>query len=163
MAGFGVVIVLGAIIASMGIAIYAFTEYQTNVIETVVGEKVTVGPVEYVITFEGTHQGDKEKQPENIFVKIGISAENISDEKTLLSGGQFYFVDENERKHEAVYGEFSAKDLLLEGLDPGKPIERTTQFDVPFDEEKQYKIIVRPQKDQSSPDVAMICITNCQS
>ncbi|WP_316505239.1 DUF4352 domain-containing protein [Nitrosopumilus sp.] len=161
MARIGIVIVLAAVIGSMGAAIYTFTEYQTNVIETVAGEKVKVGPVEYIITFEGTHKGDKEDQPENIFVKIGITAENISNEKTLLSGKQFYFVDEIQQKHEAVYGEFSAKDLLLEGLEPGEPIERTVQFDVPFDEEKQYKIIVRPEKDQSSQDVAMICITNC--
>ena len=161
MARIGMVIVLGAIIASMIIAIYAFTQYQSNVIETVAGEKVTVGPIEYIVTFDGTHEGSKDTKPENTFVKIRINAENISSEKTVMSGGQFYFVDENQRKHEAVYGEFSEKDLLLEGLDPGKPVERTTQFDVAFDEEKQYKIIIRPQKEQSSPDVAIVCITNC--
>ena len=83
------------------------------------------------------------------------------DEKTLFSGGQLYIVDEKEQKHEAVYGEFSSKDLLLEWIEPGKTIERTTQFDIPFDEEKQYKIIIRPQKDQSTPDTALICLTNC--
>ena len=36
----------------------------------------------------------KEVVPENVFVKIGISAKNISNEKTLLTGGQFYIVDE---------------------------------------------------------------------
>ena len=46
------------------------------------------------LTFEGTHEGSKEVVPENTFVKIGITAKNISNEKTLLTGGQFYIVDE---------------------------------------------------------------------
>jgi len=161
MGGIGVVIVIGAIIASMGVAMFMYTQYQTNYIESSVGNTVTVGPVEYVITFEGTHQGDKETTPENTFVMIGITAKNISDEKTALSGGQFYLIDEKDQKHKAVYGEFSPKDLLIVGLDPDKPIELTTQFDIKFDEEKQYKIVIRPQKDQSTVDTASICLTNC--
>jgi len=161
MTGLGVVIVIGGIVASMGLAMFMYTQYSTNFIESTVGEKITVGPVEYVITFEGTHEGSKETVPENTFVMIGITAKNISNEKTIISGGQFYIVDEKEQKHEAVYGEFSSKDLFLETLDPNKPIERTTQFDIPFDQEKKYKIIIRPQKDQSTVDTAVVCITNC--
>ena len=161
MARIGIVIVIGAIIASMGVAMFMYTQYTTNFIESTVGEKITVGPVEYVVTFEGTHEGSKEVIPENTFVMIGITAKNISDEETMISGGQFYIVDEKEQKHEAVFGEFSSKDLWLEKLEPNKPIERTTQFDIPFDEEKQYKIIIRPQKEQSTVDTAVICITNC--
>jgi len=161
MANIGVVIVIGAIIASMVVANFMYTQYTTNFIESTVGEKITVGPVEYVITFEGTHEGSKEVVAENTFVMIGITAKNIGNEKTLFSGGQLYIVDEKEQKHEAVYGEFSSKDLLVEWLKPGESIERTTQFDIPFDEDKQYKIIIRPQKEQSTVDTALICITNC--
>ena len=161
MGGIGVVIVIGAIIGSMGFAMIMYTQYTTNFIESMIGETVTVGPVEYIVTFEGTHEGSKEVMPENTFVMIGITAKNTSDEKTIISGGQFYIVDEKEQKHKAVYGEFSSKDLFLETLEPNKPIERTTQFDIPFDEEKQYKIIIRPQKDQSTVDTAVVCITNC--
>ena len=157
----GMVIVIGAIVATMAAGMYMYTQYQTNYIETVAGKTVTVGPVEYVISFEGTHEGDKKTVPENTFVMIGISAKNISNEDTVISGGQFYFVDEKQQKHEAVFGEFSAKDLWLEKLEPNKPIQRTTQFDIPFDEEKQYKIIIRPQKDQSTVDTAVVCLTNC--
>ena len=88
-------------------------------------------------------------------------AKNISDEKTALSGGQFYLIDEKDQKHKAVFGEFTAKDLLIVGLDPGNPIEVTTQFDIPFDEDENYKIVIRPQKDQSTVDTASICLTNC--
>jgi len=161
MVNLGIVIVFGAIIASMAAGIYTYTQYQTNYITSVAGETVTVGPVEYTITFEGTHEGNKENVPENTFVMIGITAKNINSEKTIISGGQFYIVDDKEQKHEAFFGEFSAKDLFLEALEPNKPIQRTTQFDIPFDEEKTYKIIIRPQKDQSTTDTAVVCLTNC--
>ena len=157
----GAIVIITVIIATMAAGMYTYTLYQTNYIAAVAGETVTVGPVEYVITFEGTHDGNEEIRPENTFVKIGITAKNISDEKTLLTGGQFYIVDEKEQKHKAVYGEFSSKDLFIEWLEPNKPIEITTQFDIPFDEEKQYKIIIRPQKEQSTVDTAVVCITNC--
>jgi hypothetical protein len=157
----GLVIVIGAIIGSMVLANYTYMQYQTNFIEVNEGETVTVGPVEYVITFEGTHEGSKEVRPENTFVKIGITAKNISDEKTLLSGGQFYLIDEKDQKHKAVFGEFSSTDLVQRGLDPNKPIAVTTQFDVPFDEDVNYKIIIRPTKEQATVDTASICLTNC--
>ena len=163
MAGFVVVMIIVGIFASMGAGMYMYSQYQTNYITAVEGDIITVGPVEYVITFEGTHNGSKEIRPENTFVMIGITAKNITNEKTLLTGGQFYIVDERDQKHEAIYGEgeFSSKDLFIEWLEPNKPIEITTQFDIPFDEESLYKIIVRPQKEQSTTDTAVVCITNC--
>jgi hypothetical protein len=154
--------VIGAIIVSISAAMFMYTQYQTNYIESSVGNVVTVGPVEYIVTFEGTHQGDKETVPENTFVMIGITAKNVSEENTALSGGQFYLIDEKDQKHKAVFGEFSPKDLWIVGLDPGKPMEITTQFDIEFDEEIQYKIVIRPQKDQSTVDTASICLTNCE-
>ena len=157
----GLVIVIGAIIGSMVLANYMYMQYQTNFIEVSEGETVLVGPVEYIVTFEGTHDGDKETEPENTFVKIGIIAKNISDENTVVSGGQFFLIDEKDQKHKAVFGEFSSKDLWLVGLEPNKPIEVTTQFDIPFDEDENYKIVIRPQKDQSTVDTASICLTNC--
>ena len=157
----GLVIVIGAIIGSMVLANYMYMQYQTNFIEVSEGETVIVGPVEYIITFEGTHDGDKETEPENTFVKIGIIAKNISDENTVVSGGQFFLIDEKDQKHKAVFGEFSSKDLWLVGLEPNKPIEVTTQFDIPFDEDENYKIVIRPQKDQATVDTASICLTNC--
>jgi hypothetical protein len=161
LAGIGLVIVIGAIIISMAAAMYMYTQYQTNFIQSVAGEPVTVGPVEYIITFDGTHQGNKETVPENTFVKIRIVAKNISQEDTRMSGGQFYLIDEKDQKHEAVYGGFSEEDLFNNNLEPGKPTSWTTQFDVPYDEQKQYDIVIRPSKQQSTVDTAMICLTNC--
>ncbi|RNJ80355.1 MAG: DUF4352 domain-containing protein [Nitrosopumilus sp. B06] len=157
----GIMIFVGAIIASMGAALYTYTLYQTNYITATAGEAVTVGPVEYVVFFDGIHDGSKAVTPENTFVTIRIAAENLGDERTRLSGGQFYIVDEKGQKHKAVYGEFSSSDLLLEWLEPSQPVEKTTQFDIPFDENAKYQIIIRPQKEQSTTDTASICITNC--
>ena len=53
----GMVIIIGAVIASMAAGMYMYTQYQTNYIEAAEGETVRIGPVEYVITFEGTHKG----------------------------------------------------------------------------------------------------------
>ena len=111
-------IVIAAIIISMAAAMYMYTQYQTNFIQVTAGEPVTVGPVEYIITFDGTHNGNEETIPENTFVKIRIVAKNISQESTRMSGGQFYLIDEKEQKHEAVYGGFSQEDLFNDNLEP---------------------------------------------
>ena len=157
----GFAIVIGGILVGMAFLLYMSVESQPGLIQTVAGETVTLGGINYVITYEGTHNGNKDVKPEHTFVKIGILAENTGNDKTVLSGGQFLMMDSNQRKYEAVYGEFSSKDLLLEPLNPNKPIEKTTQFDLPFDEEKQYYVLVKAHKSQASSDFAKICILNC--
>lgn len=161
MAQMGIVIMIVAIVISMAVAMYMYTQYQTNFITVKTGEPVIIGPVEYTITFDGTHKGNKETKPVDTFVKIRIIAKNISEEKTRISGGQFYLIDEKQQKHQPVYGKFSTEDLLDDWLEPNKPAMWTTQFDVPYDETKQYNIVIRPSKQQSSVDTASICITNC--
>lgn len=161
MAGLLAILVVGGVIASMAISMYMYTQYQTNFIEVNEGEPVIVGPVEYSIFFDGTHMGDKDTVPEDIFVKIKIVAENISDERTRMSGGQFHFVDEDDQTHSAIYGGFYPTDLIEDWLDPGDEVNWTTQFDIPFDEDNTYHILVRPSKQQSTVDTARVCITNC--
>jgi hypothetical protein len=145
----------------MGAAMYMYAQYQTNFIIGKMRESVVVGPVEYVITFDGTNKGNTETVPKNTFVKIKIIAKNISNEQTRITGGQFYLVDEKQQIHQAVYGKFSADDLLDYLLEPNKPMMFTTQFDVPYEEQKQFSVTIRPTKQQSSLDIAVICITNC--
>ncbi len=161
MGGIGLVIVIALVITTVGASMYMYTQYQVNFITVNAGESVKVGPVQYIVTFDGTHQGNKDTQPENTFVKIRIVATNISQEITRMSGIQFYLIDEKEQKHEAVYGGFSEEDLIDDNLEPGKPVSWTTQFDVPYDEQKQYNIVIRPTKQQSTIDTARICLTNC--
>ncbi len=159
----GMVIVIGGIVASMVIAMYAYIQYQPNIIEVASGEPVVVGPVEYAITFEGIHDGNDEVRPEHTFVEIRINMRNIDSSDVTVTGGQFYFVDADDVRHRPIYGNgtFAAEDLFIEALQPDRAVTRTTQFDVPFDDLEQYKIIVRPAKDHESIDVGIVCITNC--
>ena len=157
----GLVIFFGAIIASIGVAIYAYTEYQPNIIYTNQGDSIQVGPVKYVITYEGTHNGNEKTRPQDTFVKIRIVAENVGDEKTRITGGQFYILDESDKKLQPVYGEFSDEDLLNDVLEKNKPVSYTTQFDIAFDENKQYRVGVIPTKQQSSTDIGIVCLINC--
>jgi len=167
----GVVIVIGIIIISMAVTMYMYTQYQTNFISVKAGEPVVIGPVEYTITFDGIHKGNEkliETKQDNTFVKIKIIAKNISEKKTVISASQFYLIDEKQQKHLPVYGGFSTEDLVYEGfrssdhwLEPNKPVIMTTQFDVSYNELNQYNIVIRPSKQQSTVDTAVICITNC--
>ena len=161
MAGIGLVIIIAGIIASMAAAMYMYTQYQTNFIEAKAGEQVQIGPILYSVDFDGTHQGNKDNQPKNTFLKIKIEAKNISNGTQRMTGGQFYLADKNNQNHEAVYGNFSPEDLIDDILEPGESANWTTQFDVPYDEQDQYKVIIRPTKQQSTVDTALICITNC--
>lgn len=145
----------------MGAAIYTYTQYKTNFIIAEAGEPVIVGPIEYTITFDGTHKGNDKVAPENIFVKIRINAKNINNEETKISGSQFYLIDEKQQKYQAVYGGFSVEELSELWLKPDKQAMFTTQFDVPYDEQKQFSVVIRPLKQQSSVDIASICIINC--
>ena len=166
----GVVIVIGIIIISMIVTMYVYTQHQTNFISINAGEPVVIGPVEYTITFDGIHKGNEkiiETKSDSTFVRIKIIAKNISEKKTVISASQFYLIDEKQQKHLPVYGGIST-DLVYEGfrssdhwLEPNKPVIMTTQFEVSYNDLNQYNIIVRPSKQQSSVDTAVICITNC--
>lgn len=157
----GIIVIVGGIIMSIIVAIYFYGEYQPNFIYTEPGFPVKVGPVQYVIEYDGTHEGDEDTVPEYIFVKIKIRATNLGEEETRMNGGQFYILDENNTKTQPVYGEFSKEDLLNHYLQPNKEGTWTTQFDIPFDETKQYKVGILPTKLQSSLDIGIVCIINC--
>ena len=157
----GIIAVVGGIIISIAIAIYFYNEYQPNFVYSEMGKPIQVGPVQYIIEYDGTHEGNEDTIPENIFVKIRIKAINLGKEETRMSGGQFYILDENNKKTQPVFGEFSKEDLLDDYLQPNKEVTWTTQFDIPFDQGKQYKIGILPTKSQSSADIGIICILNC--
>ena len=60
-----------------------------------------------------------------------------------------------------TFGDFSDEDLLRIWIEPNEPITRTTQFDIQYDEDAQYRIGILPSKIQSSPDIGIVCVTNC--
>ena len=147
----------------MLVALYAYTLYQPNVIEASRGDYVTLGPVEYAVTFEGTHNGNSGFVPENTFVGIHIDIKNVHTDLVTVTGGQFYLVDPDGKRHWPIYGNgtMGPNDLYIERLEPEQSVSRTTQFDVVFDQSATYNILVRPAKEHNTIDLALICITNC--
>ncbi len=160
MVRFVLLIFLCAIFASIGAGMYAYSLYQTNYLFAEAGESIQVGPTKYIVAYEGQHNGNAELRPENSFFMIRITAENFGIETTKISGGQFHLLDENE-KIRPIYGEFTEEDLFLHDLEPKKSQTFTTQFDIDFDKEKTYKVGIQARKDQSSIDIAIVCILNC--
>ena len=160
MARIGILLVLGIMIPIIAVSMYMFVESGVNIIRIDSSKTVMIGPVEYTISFDETHNGDKDTVPENTFLQVKITAKNISDEETVISGGQFYIIKDNKR-YNAVFGEFSPKDLQREVLEPGKAVERTTQFDIAFDEQEKYEVVIKPLREHSTSDTALVCITNC--
>ena len=154
-------IIIACIAASMGFATYMYNEYQPNFILVEAGQPVQIGPIIYTVEHLGMHEGDDDIKPNEIFFKINIIAENVGSTTTLLSGGQFYLLDENDKKYRAVYGQFDSEDLYNDNLKPNESITRTTQFDIPFDEDMKYRIGILPTKEQSSKDIGIICVMNC--
>ena len=160
MAQGGIFLVLVVVITIMSVSMYMYLDISSNIVEVNSPDKVAVGPVEYTLSFEEIHQGNEETTPENTFVQIRITGENISDEKALISKEQFYIIKDN-KKYNAVYGEFSSNDLESEWVEPGKSIEKTTQFDIPFDEEIPYSVVIRPNSMQLGANTAIVCIIHC--
>jgi len=146
----------------MAVALYFYGEYQPNFVYADAGESITVGPVRYVVEYDGMHEGSEETAPKNgAFVKIRIRATNLGGEETRMSGGQFYIVDKDENKEQPVYGAFSDEDLFDHYLQPGRESVWTTQFDVPFDGQERYSIGILPTKVQASRDIGIVCLLNC--
>ena len=160
MARIGILLVVGIIIPIIAVSMYLIIENDVNIIRVTSSDTVTIGPVEYTVAFDETHKGDKDTKPENTFLQVKITAKNISDKETVISGGQFYIIKDSKR-YNAVYGEFSPKDLGREVLEPGKALEKTTQFDIAYDEQETYEVIIKPLKEHPTKDTAIVCITNC--
>ena len=160
MARIGIILVLGIVFTMIGVSMYMFIDSDINIIRATSSDIVTIGPVEYTVAFDGTHNGDKDTKPENTFLQVKINAKNISNEEIEIFGSQFYIIKDSKR-YDPVYGEFSSKDFISESIEPGKTVEKTTQFDIAFDEEERYEVIIRPQRGQPTVDTGIVCITNC--
>jgi len=160
--GSGVIVIFVAVIViSIGFTSYHYSLNQPNLVYAESGEPIQIGPVQYIITHIDEHKGNKDTRPEHTFFQIRIIAENMGTESTRMTGGQFYLIDENDKKYEAIFGEFSSEDLLDDIIFPNKSVSWTTQFDIPFDENAQYRILISPTKPQSSLDIGFVCVTNC--
>jgi len=150
----GIVIVVGAVVASMGIAMVFFVEYQPNIIEVQLGQQITVGPATYVLSYEGIEKGSKEIESDRTFMKIGIVAEDANGETVTAEKKQFVLMDKDRVQTVPTHGVFVEESPQVIAY---FPLEGDR-----IDEEFQYKVMVRPTKDQRSTDLGFVCITNCE-
>ena len=154
-------IIAGIIALSMVIAGSYFWTVQTIYIIPESGESVVVADVMYDIEFVKIHDGTKEVKPNGVFFQISITAVSMRDEPTNLSGGQFILVDSNGITHIAQFLETGPDELWYEEIEHDVAVTRTTQFDIEYDKDEQYQIIVKPLKEQKTNEWGKVCVKNC--
>ena len=154
-------IIAGIIAFSMVLAGSYFWTVQTIYITPESDESVAVADVMYDIEFVTIHDGTKEVKPEGVFFQISITAVNMRDEPTNLSGGQFILVDGNGITHIAQFLDTGPDELWYEKIEHGVAVTRTTQFDIEYDKDEQYQIIVKPLKEQKTNEWGKVCVKNC--
>ena len=182
----GGILAVAIIIGSIGIAFYFYSEdAYKEVVESDLGETTMVGDVkfdiQYVTNYEILHktkeftefertqieQGLTEgtsETPEHTYFQIQITAENLGNENTTLTGGQFHLYDEKNTRYGASFVGYGENELSMVDLVPNNAVTVTTQFDVHFDDETKYKVGIVPNRFglQSADEIAFICIKNCE-
>lgn len=149
----GIVIVVGAVIFSMALAMSFYVMYQPNLINVDIGEQVKVGPNRYVLTYQGVEQGSRAIQSDSTFIKVDIITENEDGQAIPAERKQFELIDKYGVQTPPTHGVIDDVSSVVTAYFPISDKE--------FDDQFSYKVILRPTKNQSSTDIAIICITNC--
>jgi len=182
----GGILAVVIIISSIGIAFYFYSqETYREVVTSDLGEATVIGDVKFDIQFVATYeflektkgftdfeqtqieQGLTEgtsETPEGKYFQIQITAENKGSETTTLTGGQFHLYDDKNTRYGAAFVGYGEDELSVIELEPNKAVTVTTQFDIPFDDEMEYKVGIVPNRFglQTSQEIAFICIKNCE-
>jgi hypothetical protein len=182
----GGILAVVIIISSIGIAFYFYSqETYREVVTSDLGESTVIGDVKFDIQFVATYEflektkafTDFEKTqieqgltegtsetPEGKYFQIQITAENKGSETTTLTGGQFHLYDDKNTRYGAMFVGYGEDELSVIELEPNKAVTVTTQFDIPFDDEMEYKVGIVPNRFglQTSQEIAFICIKNCE-
>jgi hypothetical protein len=154
-------IIAGIIALSMVLATSYFWTSQTVYITPESGDPVAVADVMYDVEFVRIHDGTKEVKPEGVFFQISITAVNMRNEPTNLSGGQFILVNANGLTHIAQFLDTGPDELWYEDIEHGVAVTRTTQFDIEYDKDERYQVIVKPLKEQKTNEWGKVCVKNC--
>jgi hypothetical protein len=181
----GGIIVIVAIFTIIGVSFYFYSfEVLTDVKVSSFGDPVQVGDimfdVQYVANFEflgktkefklaekaeidrGLIEASNEK-PIHTYFQIQITAENKGDEIVRLTGGQFHLYDDSNKRFSPVFVGYGETELSLIDLEPQKAVTHTTQFDIEYDDEMQYRVGIVPNRHgmDGTQEIAFICIKNC--
>ena len=92
-----------------------------------------------------------------------MTAENKGDEIVRLTGGQLHLYDDSNKRFSPVFIGYGETELSLVDLEPQKAVTLTTQFDIEYDEEMQYRVGIVPNRHgmDGTQEIAFICIKNC--
>jgi len=155
------------VIVIIGVLVY----YQTGVDNTElskqtiyqIGDKVTLDGVSYMVTDSPTRTtGETRKKPDGIYYRIPLEMENLTKQQKSVFRDQFTLIDSKNREYKTdKYWFYYVEDLVGgEGLSFNFPIERGIYFDIPYDEELQYKLKIKPWG-KISFSYVIICVENC--
>ena len=147
MASLAVIAVAAAVVASMSVAMVFFLDYKPEIVTASAGERVRVGPNTYAVTYGGIEDEDSG----TVFAKVSIDARGPGGDPAPVGRQQFGLVDKSPPPTQPSHGEF------------GEDGQITAYFPLQggFDEEFEYVLMIRPTKEQSSSDLARVCLANC--
>lgn len=147
MASLAVIAVAAAVVASMSVAMVFFLDYKPEIVTASAGERVRVGPNTYAVTYDGI----EEEESGTVFARVSIDARGPGGDPAPVGRQQFGLVDKSPPPTQPSHGEF------------GEGGQITAYFPLQggFDEEFEYVLMIRPTKEQSSSDLARVCLANC--
>ena len=169
----------------MSVAFYFYSfEVLTDVKVSSFGEPVQVGEimfdVQYVANFEflvktkefmlaekgeidrGLIEASNEK-PTHTYFQIQVTAENKGNEIVRLTGGQLHLYDDSNTRFSPIFVGYGETELSIVDLEPQRAVTLTTQFDIEYDDEMQYRVGIVPNRHgmDGTQEIAFICIKNC--
>ena len=178
-------VVVGGIFAVLAVSFYFYSdEVLTEVKVSSFGEPIQVGDImfdiQYVANFEQLQKTKEFKIaeqaeidrglieasneiPEHLYFQIQVTAENKGNEIVRLTGGQLHLYDDKNTRFSPVFVGYGDSELSLVDLEPQKAVTLTTQFDIEYDEEMQYRVGIVPNRHgmDGTQEIAFICIRNC--
>ncbi len=180
----GIIVVVG-IVAVLAVSFHFYSfEVLTGVKVSSFGEPVQVGDImfdiQYVANFDflaktkefklaekaeidrGLIEASNEK-PTHTYFQIQVTAENKGTEVVRFTGGQLHLYDDSDKRYSPTHVGYGESELSLVDLEPQKAVTLTTQFDIEYDEEMQYRVGIVPNRHgmDGTQEIAFICIKNC--
>ena len=184
MAGIGTFIMIGIVVGSISISLFLFLDERLVDITEESGDSVTVNNVEFNISYIGNYESLEKTEDykelektqivkglatseiaEGVYFQIQITAHNIGTETVRITGGQFHLFDINNTKYDAVFIGYGEGELSLIDLEPNSSITVTTQFDIPYDDQMEYRVGIIPDRYglQDYQERGFVCVKNCQN
>ena len=184
MIGFGTLVILGIVICSISVSMFFFVDNLIIDVTSESGESIQISDVEFDIQFVSTYEILEKKSeyiefekdlvtkgisssetPDGIYFQIQITAHNMGTEAVRITGGQFHLFDTNNTKYDAVFIGYGEGELSLIDLEPNSSITVTTQFDIPYDDQMEYRVGIIPDRYglQDYQERGFVCVKNCEN